>query len=109
MHSLRSLMTLGVKAATLAALAYMVCPASASTFSATQSWRAIFNTAKYNDWGNANVDAGGNTYLWYKAEEATDEYRLARISPTGNVYLGQYVSFPKNSVPSFPICAPDNY
>jgi hypothetical protein len=83
--------------------------ACATTYTETMAWQRLFNTAAYDDTGSIDVDAGGNTYLWYKAVEATDQYRLSRLSPTGAVYLSQYQTFDNQSQNRGVLAAPDNY
>jgi hypothetical protein len=104
----KSLRRLALKGLAVA-LASATFAVSHASFSAVVNWQRVFNTSNWDDEGSIDVDAGGNTYLWYKTVGATDQYRLSRISPTGAVYLGSYVSFASDSDQDGPYVAPDHY
>jgi hypothetical protein len=80
-----------------------------TTFLQTLAWQRLFNTVSYDDRGKIDVDAGGNIYLWYQATEGTEQFRLSRLSPAGNVYLSAYQTFDKNSENVGVLAAPDGY
>jgi hypothetical protein len=94
----------------LAALTFST--SQAIQFSSVPSWIKVFVTGKLNETGYIDVDAAGNTYLWYKAKQDTDIYRLGRIAVNGDVIVSPYSSFSNTDVDSFtkqPLIAPDGY
>jgi hypothetical protein len=87
----------------------MLGTAWSNPFVNTLAWIRLYNTAAFNDLGTMAVDAGGNTYLWYQADESTEQVRLSRISPTGGVFLSAYQTFDPGSSVLAVQAAPDNF
>jgi hypothetical protein len=84
--------------------------AQATPFSNVLAWERIYNTQAFDDSGVISMDAGSNCYLWYRAVETSNTpMRLSRISPTGSVYLSQYLTLDLGSAPIQVMAAPDNY